>query len=129
MSQTMFKHVYKSQCVVNICGQHLDGRHELFIDEIIKTLETQTAYEIDSQSEDAEMADLESAIERNGIDESDEAETMSESDIVQFLAKKTKSEMADPKFSPYINRIKNSPELLKSLQVRVTISFRGIHRM
>lgn len=48
MSQTMFKHVYKSQSVVNICGQHLDGRHELFIDEIIKTLETQTAYEIDS---------------------------------------------------------------------------------
>ena len=44
----MFKHVYKSQSVVNICGQHLDGRHELFIDEIIKTLETQTAYEIDS---------------------------------------------------------------------------------
>lgn len=65
------------------------------------------------------MTDLEEAIERNGIDEAEDAESMSESEIVKFLAKKTKSEMTDPRFSPYINRIKNSPEMLKALQIQI----------
>ena len=113
--------VFKSQSVLNICGQHLDGRHEQFLDDIMDTLKSQTSeifLEKNSGSvPDDALFDQDDVVE-NVKTESDDPDTMTDMEIVDMLAKKSKLELMDPKLAPYVAKIKNSPELLKALQLR-----------
>ena len=58
----------------------------------------------------------------NGKMESDDPDAMSDDEIVDMLAKKSKLELMDPKLAPYVAKIKNSPELLKTLQLRARLT-------
>ena len=111
--------------MLNVCGQHLDGRHEQFLSSIIKTLETQTAKNFasekaaDKMDEDVvENGDMECV----GVDGcvGDDPDAMSDEAIVQLLSKKSKTELMDPKLAPYVTKIKHSPDLLKALQEMFT---------
>ena len=79
MAQSMFKDVFKTSSVLNICGQHLDGRHEQFLAEIISTLESQTAEQF-IQNNDAAAQNDDSAndeIVENGKMDVDDPDSMS----------------------------------------------------
>ena len=43
MAQSMFRLAYKSSWLINMCGSHIDGRQNLFLSNILTSLEEQTA--------------------------------------------------------------------------------------
>jgi hypothetical protein len=116
MSQAMFKKVFKTQSVQNICGQHLDGRHEQFLPKIVETLESQK-YELFLESHGKDDPEDDPTVVTESLDHSDDPDDMSATEIVDLLATKTELELIDPKMAPFVAKIKNSPELLKLLQV------------
>lgn len=112
--QSIFTRVFKGKTVMNICGQHLEGRHEMFLDDITATLEKHSAQNY--QAVDDKTGDDEPITNGADVVMTEDIEGMSDSDLVKFLTERTKDELTDRKFKPYIDRLRDSPELIKQFQ-------------
>jgi len=64
MAQSMFRLSYKSSGLINMCGSHIDGRQNLFLSNILQSLQEQTAEifydgtDLDGEDDDGESDNL-----------------------------------------------------------------------